>query len=152
MRLWQAEGMDQHYALLANVGPSSPIFHSSATQQCGIFATLGRASPAYRNGTRRSLALVRALSNAYIHVTLEETEVFVQNAEENDGDKGQDESDVGADVPGRKDDASINDLGVPEHMHGTHGGHVVPIVPAVVHSEVLVSEQKYSRGGYTVNR
>lgn len=66
---------------------------------------------------------------------LEETEIFVQNAEEDDSGKREDELDVGVDVPGTKDDACIDDLGVPEHVHGTHGGHVVPFVPAVVHSD-----------------
>lgn len=37
-------------------------------------------------------------------------------------------------MPGRKDDACVDGLGIPEHVHGAHGGHVVS---AVVHSECV---------------
>lgn len=79
---------------------------------------------------------------------MEETEVFVQNAEEDDGDKRENEFGVGVDVPGTKDDACVYDLGVPEHVHGAHGGHTVPVtVSAVVHSKCCVGVTDKNKDG-----
>ena len=74
---------------------------------------------------------------------LEETEVLVEHAQAHDGGKREDEAAGGADVPEGKDDTGVDDLGVPEHVHGAHG-HVVPAVSAVVHSsesDVLVGRE-----------
>jgi hypothetical protein len=132
---------------------SSPGSRFPVAQQARLFPALAGGAPPAHGGTRGSLSLVHSFLDSHIDVALEETQVFVQNAEENDGGKRKDELGARADVPGGKDDAGVDDLGVPEHMHGAHGGHVVPAVSAVVHSE-CVSRWRFVGnvcvcGGYT---
>ena len=111
---------------------SSPVSRSPAVQQSRVFPALGGAPPAC-DGARGSLSLVHLLLYPRVDVALEETQVFVQNAENNEGSKRQDELGARVDVPGTKDDAGVDDLGVPEHVHGAHVWHVA--VSAVVHSQ-----------------
>ena len=107
--------------------------HPPPIEQASVFATLRRAAlRVHRRRTRGPLPLAQLCLNLRIHVALEEAEVLVAHAEEDECDKREDELDIGMDVPGGKDDARIDDLGVPEHVHRAHG-HVVPAMSAVVH-------------------
>ena len=108
-------------------GPRFP-----AIQQSRVFPALAGSAPPAHGGTRGSLSLVHPFPDPRVDVALEETQVFVQNAEANDGGKRKDELGARADVPGGKDDAGVDDLSVPQHVHGAPGKHVVS---AVVHSE-----------------
>jgi len=56
-------------------------------------------------------------SNAFIKVPREDAEVLVEHAQCYDGEEGEEELEVRADVPLGKYDACVDDLGVPEHVH-----------------------------------
>lgn len=48
-----------------------------------------------------------------IKAAREETEVFVEDAEHDDDEKGEDERSCGCDVPALEDDTGVDDVGVP---------------------------------------
>lgn len=73
----------------------------------------------------------------------EDAEIFIEDAEGDDKEEGKEECSIRGDVPAAEDDASVDDVGIPEHIqcafvHG-HARHVVSSVVTVLeHGYVVV--------------
>jgi len=110
--------------------------HSPAVKQAdGLVSTgasLGRAPAAAAGGACGPLSLAILCHDVIIDAALEDTNVLVEDTEKDDGEEGEDKLEICVDMPGFEDDAGVDDLGVPKHVHCAHG-HFLAVVSAVVH-------------------
>lgn len=110
-------------------------------------APLRRAPATGTNGARCPLPLPECRDDTSVDRPLEDAEVLVQDAKEEDSNDRADKLGVGVDVPGPEDDAGVDDLGVPEHVHCTLGRHlVIAVVHGVVYIETSEDDPDSSTG------
>lgn len=121
------------------------VSHSPAVKQTdGLVSTgasLGGAPATGAGGTCGPLSLAVLSCDVIIDAALEDTKVLVEDTEKDDNEEGDDKLEMRVDVPGFEDDAGVDNLGVPKHVHCAHG-HLA-VASAVVHGS------KSSSGGMT---
>ena len=109
-----------------------------------VSPSVGRAPATSAGGAGGPLSLGKLECDVLVDALLEDTEILVQDAEEDDGEEGEGKLEVRVDVPGLEDDAGVDDLGVPEHVHRAHRHRV----STVVHDDGSSSSVERLRNDY----
>lgn len=105
---------------------------SPAEQARLLRLTIGR--PAAASRPRLPLTAGKGPRHPHVYRRLHRAQIFVQYTQRGHRDAREHKLRVRGDVPAGEDDAGVDDLGVPEHVHRAHRphGHVVAAMPAVI--------------------